>query len=87
MFGLSVNLLVTLLRLAVLGLGAWMIIEGHFTTGGLVASIPMGQAGAIEVPIPTPRAPTLFARVGNWMALLAIVLLFGLAIAIRRRAR
>lgn len=56
-------------------------------TGGLVASIPPGQAGAIEVPIPAPRAPTLFARVGNWMALLAIVLLFGLAIAIRRRTR
>jgi apolipoprotein N-acyltransferase len=47
----------------------------------------MGQAGAIEVPIPAPRAPTLFARVGNWMALLAIVLLCGVAIAIRRRTR
>ncbi len=44
MFGLSVNLLVTLLRLAVLGLGAWMIIEGHFTTGGLVAFLSiMGE--------------------------------------------
>ncbi|MEZ5250909.1 MAG: ABC transporter transmembrane domain-containing protein [Ilumatobacteraceae bacterium] len=44
MFGLSVNLIVTLLRLAVLGLGAWLILEGHFTTGGLVAFLSiMGE--------------------------------------------
>ncbi|PZT92913.1 MAG: apolipoprotein N-acyltransferase [Sphingomonas sp.] len=56
-------------------------------SGALVATIPAGRADAIEVPLPAPHAPTLFARVGNWMALLAIVLLCGLAIAIRRRAR
>lgn len=56
-------------------------------SGGLVATIPMGRAGAIEVPVPQPRAPTLFARVGNWMALLMIVLLSAAAIAFRRRAR
>jgi len=37
MFGLSVNLIVTLLRLGVLGFGAWLILNGHFTMGGLVA--------------------------------------------------
>ncbi|KQM29094.1 acyltransferase [Sphingomonas sp. Leaf11] len=56
-------------------------------SGALVATIPAGRADAIEVPLPAPHAPTLFARVGNWMALLAIVLLSALAIAIRRRAR
>ncbi len=37
LFGLSVNMIVTLLRLGVLGLGAWLILEGSFTIGGLVA--------------------------------------------------
>ena len=37
LFGLSVNSIVTLLRLGVLGFGAWLIIEGRFTIGGLVA--------------------------------------------------
>ena len=37
LFGLSVNLIVTVLRLVVLGLGAWLILRGHFTVGGLVA--------------------------------------------------
>ena len=56
-------------------------------SGALVATIPANRADAIEVPLPAPHAPTLFARVGNWMALLAIVLLSALAIAISRRAR
>ncbi len=37
LFGLSVNMIVTLLRLGVLGFGAWLILEGSFTIGGLVA--------------------------------------------------
>ena len=37
MFGLSVNFIMTLLQMTVLGLGAWMIFEGNFTLGGLVA--------------------------------------------------
>ncbi len=56
-------------------------------TGALIATIPANRADAIEVPLPGPHAPTLFARTGNWMALLAIVLLSALAIAFRRRAR
>jgi ABC-type multidrug transport system fused ATPase/permease subunit len=44
LFGLSVNLIVTLLRLGVLGVGAWLILQGHFTTGGLVAFLSiMGE--------------------------------------------
>ncbi|KQN03615.1 apolipoprotein N-acyltransferase [Sphingomonas sp. Leaf25] len=56
-------------------------------SGALVATIPMRRADAIEVPIPAPHPPTLFARLGNWLALAMIVLLSGLAIAIRRAAR
>lgn len=55
--------------------------------GALVASIPSGRDGAIEVPLPAPRAPTPFARIGNWLALAMIVLLSAAAIAFRRRAR
>ncbi len=37
LFGLSVNMIVTVLRLGVLGFGAWLILEDEFTIGGLVA--------------------------------------------------
>lgn len=44
MFGLSVNLIVTMLRLGVLGFGAWLILNGRFTIGGLVAFLSiMGE--------------------------------------------
>ncbi len=44
LFGLSVNMITTLLRLGVLGFGAWLILEGRFTTGGLVAFLAiMGE--------------------------------------------
>lgn len=49
MFGLSVNLIVTLLRLAVMGIGAWLIIEGRFTIGGLVAFL--GVMGDVLTPV------------------------------------
>ncbi len=37
LFGLSVNFIMTLLQMLVLGIGAWLIFEGEFTLGGLVA--------------------------------------------------
>lgn len=37
LFGLSVNFVMTLLQMSVLGIGAWLIFEGRFTLGGLVA--------------------------------------------------
>ena len=37
LFGVSVNMVVTALRLIILGLGAWLILHGHLTIGGLVA--------------------------------------------------
>jgi ABC-type transport system involved in Fe-S cluster assembly fused permease/ATPase subunit len=37
LFGLSVNMIVTGLRLFVLGLGSWLILDGRLTIGGLVA--------------------------------------------------
>ncbi len=37
LFGLSINMVVTVLRVLVLGVGAWLILHGHLTIGGLVA--------------------------------------------------
>jgi apolipoprotein N-acyltransferase len=55
--------------------------------GGIVASVPMGQAGRIDANLPRPKSPTVFARYGQILPLgLAIILLLS-AIAIRVRAR
>ncbi|GAA4769513.1 apolipoprotein N-acyltransferase [Stakelama sediminis] len=55
--------------------------------GKLVAHIPQGVAGAIDVPIPAKKPPTLFSRVGNRMALIVGVLFLIGAVAFRRRSR
>ncbi|HSL59022.1 MAG TPA: ABC transporter transmembrane domain-containing protein, partial [Acidimicrobiales bacterium] len=49
LFGLSVESIVTLLRLGVLGLGTWLIFEGRFTLGGLVAFL--GIMGEVLNPV------------------------------------
>ncbi len=55
--------------------------------GGIVASVPMGQAGRIDADLPRAKSPTVFARYGQILPLgLAIILLLS-AIAIRVRAR
>ena len=48
-FGLSVNMIVTLLRVFILGLGAWLILHGHLTIGGLVAF--MSLMGEVLSPV------------------------------------
>ncbi|MFS0773582.1 apolipoprotein N-acyltransferase [Sphingomonas sp. 1P08PE] len=55
--------------------------------GRLLAAVPHETAGAIELPVPPPLPPTLFARAGNWMAAIVAVLFVALAVAIRRRSR
>lgn len=64
--------------------GISAIIDAH---GRIVAAAGMGEARAIEAPMPRPMPPTLFARLGNWMAFIAAALMFAAAIAIRRFAR
>jgi ATP-binding cassette, subfamily B, bacterial len=49
LFGLSVNTIVTLLRMAVLAIGIWLITEGRFTIGGLVAFL--GVMGEVISPV------------------------------------
>ncbi|MDV3458181.1 apolipoprotein N-acyltransferase [Sphingomonas sp. HF-S4] len=55
--------------------------------GRVLESIPHGQEGAVELALPRPLPATLFARVGNWLALLVAGALYLFAIALRRRAR
>jgi apolipoprotein N-acyltransferase len=54
--------------------------------GRLLASLPWRTAGAIELPLPSARAPTLFARFGNLLPALLGILLLAIAFASRRRA-
>lgn len=71
-----------ILRATPTGISA--VIDGH---GRLLGTVPAGKAGAIEVPLPPPLAPTLFSRLGNWMAFAMAGLLLLLAVAFRRFAR
>jgi len=55
--------------------------------GRVLDSVPLGKAGAIELPLPTPYPPTLFSRIGNLAALLVAAAMLLFAVAIRRAAR
>jgi apolipoprotein N-acyltransferase len=64
--------------------GISAVIDAH---GRLLASLPWHTAGAIDSVIPPALPPTPFARIGNWLALAAMLLLtaFGFASGRRRR--
>lgn len=64
--------------------GISAIIDAH---GRIVTAAGMGEARAIEAPMPAALPPTLFSRIGNWLAFVVAGLLTLVAIAIRRRAR
>ncbi len=49
LFGVAVNGVTTAVRLATIGLGAWLIFEGHLTIGGLVAFL--GIMGEVLAPV------------------------------------
>ena len=55
--------------------------------GRLIATVPHEQAGTAEAPIPPAFAPTLFSRLGNWLAGAVALLFTAVAVALRRRAR
>lgn len=55
--------------------------------GRLLATVPHERAGVIEAPMPPALPPTLFARVGNWLAMAMAIALVIAAVAVRRRAR
>jgi apolipoprotein N-acyltransferase len=53
--------------------------------GRIVRSLPLGTEGLIDAGLPRPIAPTPYARIGDWLALL----LLGAAVVpvVRRRLR
>jgi apolipoprotein N-acyltransferase len=55
--------------------------------GQLLGSIPWRKAGVLDVLLPPAKEPTLFSRIGNIAPFLLVLLLIGIAIAVRRRAR
>lgn len=52
--------------------------------GRITAALPLGVAGALDAPLPAPRRPTLFARLGNGPVLVGLVLALG-GLGLRRR--
>lgn len=58
--------------------------------GRIVASLPWQTAGVIDSVLPSPKPPTIFARVGNLMGFVLAVALTGLAFwagALQRRSK
>lgn len=55
--------------------------------GRILAQVPQGPAGSVELPLPQSGPPTLFSRIGNWAALLIGTALAASAVALRRRQR
>lgn len=53
--------------------------------GAIVASLPLGQAGYLDVPLPPPLPPTPYARTGDLPLLLLLTLGLGGAWVTRRR--
>jgi len=49
LFGVSVNMIVIILQIAILAIGAWLILHHHLTVGGLVAFL--GLMGQVISPV------------------------------------
>ncbi len=55
--------------------------------GRVLAEIPLGQAGFVDVALPEAGAPTPYARTGDWAVLAALLALIGALAAMRPRNR
>ena len=53
--------------------------------GRTVGAIPLGRAGFLDVPLPSKRAPTLYSRTGDWLALTALIVAFATLLLWKRR--
>lgn len=62
--------------------GVSAVIDSY---GRILASLDMEREGVVDHALPSPRAATLYSRWGDW-TVLALLLLLGLAIGIRRRS-
>ncbi len=70
---------VPIVRATPTGVSAIIDARGH-----VVRSLGLNRAGYLDGGLPPALPPTLFAHIGNWAGLMVIILLFGLAIALRR---
>ncbi|MDG1289516.1 MAG: apolipoprotein N-acyltransferase [Lentibacter sp.] len=61
---------IPLIRAANTGISAVIDAQGR-----VLASIPLGTAGFIDVPLPERLPPTLYSQTGDWSALVLILLL------------
>lgn len=50
-----------------------------------MASLPLGEAGAIDAPLPAAMAATVYSRVANWPVILASLTLLGGLLARKHR--
>ena len=55
--------------------------------GRVLASLPLGEAGAIDARLPRALVPTPFARFGNLLPFAFALLLVAVAVAVRRKRR
>lgn len=55
--------------------------------GRVVASLPLGQAGWVDAPLPPPQPPTLYARMGDWPIWAGLVLAWLAAVLAGHRRR
>ncbi len=69
-----------LVRAANTGISA--VIDAN---GRVMASLPLGEEGFLDAPLPPPMPPTLYARTGNSPTILAMLFLFGAALMLQRR--
>ena len=70
---------IPIIRSTPTGVSAIIDARGH-----VVHALGLNRAGFLDSGLPPPLAPTLFARVGNWAPFALMLLLAGLAIAMRR---
>lgn len=54
--------------------------------GRVIASLPLGQAGWRDVPLPAPLSPTVYARTGDWPVILLALLTLSVCFVRNRRA-
>ncbi len=71
-----------LVRVANTGISG--VVDGH---GRVVASLPLGARGILDVSVPAPLTPTVFARIGNILPLGIAVILIVAGVIFARRAR
>ncbi|MGJ8606287.1 MAG: apolipoprotein N-acyltransferase, partial [Marivita sp.] len=77
----AIELAVPMVRVAQTGVSA--VIDGR---GRIVASIPLGEAGFLDVALPDELAPTLYAIRGDLPALIGLVLVALSAIGLSLKA-